>query len=83
MTAQGVSVPVDGYRFPDRGYRLLGSSYGSCVAAVDFPKIARLYLARRLPLDLLVTRRIGLDAINEAFAGMRDRSAPGRAVITF
>ncbi|HKA69194.1 MAG TPA: alcohol dehydrogenase catalytic domain-containing protein [Actinomycetes bacterium] len=80
MTAQGETVPVDGYRFPDRGYRLLGSSYGSCVAALDFPRIARLYLAGKLPLDLLVTRRIGLAEVNDALQAMRDR-AGGRAVI--
>ena len=80
MTSQGVSVPVDGYRFPDRGYSLLGSSYGSCVATVDFPRIARLYLAGRLPLDRLVTRRIGLDQVNDALESMRRREG-GRAVV--
>ncbi|MGH8835313.1 MAG: alcohol dehydrogenase catalytic domain-containing protein [Actinomycetes bacterium] len=80
MTAQGETVPVDGYRFPDRGYRLLGSSYGSCVAALDFPRIAQLYLAGKLPLDLLVTRRIELTGVNDALQAMRDR-AGGRAVI--
>jgi S-(hydroxymethyl)glutathione dehydrogenase / alcohol dehydrogenase len=80
MTAQGETVPVDGYRFPDRGYRLLGSSYGSCVAALDFPRIARLYLAGKLPLELLVTRRIALAGVNGALQAMRDR-AGGRAVI--
>ncbi|MCI0686921.1 MAG: alcohol dehydrogenase catalytic domain-containing protein [Sporichthyaceae bacterium] len=80
MTAQGETVAVDGYRFPDRGYRLLGSSYGSCVAALDFPKIAQLYLAGRLPLDRLVTRPIELTGVNTALQQMRDRAA-GRAVI--
>jgi S-(hydroxymethyl)glutathione dehydrogenase/alcohol dehydrogenase len=80
MTAQGVTVPLDGYRVPDRGYRVLGSSYGSCVAAVDFPAIAELYLGGRLPLDRLVTRRIGLDGIEAAFQAMRRREG-GRTVV--
>jgi S-(hydroxymethyl)glutathione dehydrogenase/alcohol dehydrogenase len=80
MTAQGVTVPLDGYRVPDRGYRILGSSYGSCVAAVDFPAIAELYLAGRLPLDRLVTRRVGLDGVAGAFDAMR-RRAGGRTVV--
>jgi len=80
MTAQGATVPVDGYRFPDRGYRLLGSSYGSSVAAVDFPRIADLYLAGKLPLDALVTRRTGLDGVNDALDALRNR-AGGRTVI--
>jgi S-(hydroxymethyl)glutathione dehydrogenase/alcohol dehydrogenase len=80
MTAQGVTVPVDGYRFPDRGFALLGSAYGSCVAAVDFPRIARLHLAGRLPLERLVTRRIGLDDVNDALDAMRRREG-GRSVV--
>jgi S-(hydroxymethyl)glutathione dehydrogenase/alcohol dehydrogenase len=82
MTAQGVTVPVDGYRFPDRGYSLLGSSYGSCVAAVDFPRLARLYLAGRLPLDRLVSRRIGLGEVGAALDAMRRREG-GRSVVMF
>jgi Zn-dependent alcohol dehydrogenase len=82
MTAQGVTVPVDGYRFPDRGHALLGSSYGSCVAAVDFPRLARLYLAGRLPLDRLVTRRIGLHEVNDGLDAMRRRQG-GRSVVVF
>jgi S-(hydroxymethyl)glutathione dehydrogenase/alcohol dehydrogenase len=80
MTAQGVTLPVDTYRVPDRGYRILGSSYGSCVAAVDFPAIAELYLAGRLPLDALVTRRVGLDGVAGAFEAMRRREG-GRTVV--
>jgi Zn-dependent alcohol dehydrogenase len=80
MSAQGVTVPLDGYRVPDRGYRVLGSSYGSCVAAVDFPAIAAGFLGGRLPLDLLVTRRIGLDGIDAAFESMRRREG-GRTVV--
>ncbi len=82
MTAQGVEVPADGYEFPNSGFSLLGSAYGSCVAAVDFPRIARLHLAGKLPLDKLVTRRIGLDQVNEALESMRRREG-GRSVVVF
>lgn len=78
MTAQGVTVPVDGYRMPDAGWRLLGSAYGSCVAERDFPRIARLHLSGQLPLELLVSHRIGLadvpEALDEMRAGRRLRS---------
>lgn len=78
MTAQGVTVPVDGYRMPDAGWRLLGSAYGSCVAERDFPRIARLHLSGELPLDRLVSHRIGLadvpDALDALRAGRRLRS---------
>lgn len=82
MTAQGVQIEADGYRFPDSGLSLIGSAYGSCVAAVDFPRIARLHLAGRLPLEKLVTRRIGLDQVNEALEAMRRREG-GRSVVVF
>jgi S-(hydroxymethyl)glutathione dehydrogenase/alcohol dehydrogenase len=50
------------------------------VAAVDFPAIAELYLAGRLPLDALVTRRVGLDGVAGAFEAMRRREG-GRTVV--
>ncbi len=71
MTAQGVTIPVDGYRMPDVGWRLLGSAYGSCVADRDFPRIAALFLDGTLPLDRLVSHRIGLGDVPEALAEMR------------
>ncbi len=80
MTAQGVTVPVDGYAFPDKGLSLLGCAYGSAVAARDFPLIAQHYLDGVLPLDQLVDRRIGLADLPAAFAAMR-RGEGLRAVV--
>jgi S-(hydroxymethyl)glutathione dehydrogenase/alcohol dehydrogenase len=63
---------------PDAGWRLLGSAYGSCVAERDFPRIARLHLSGQLPLERLVSHRIGLadvpEALDEMRAGRRLRS---------
>jgi S-(hydroxymethyl)glutathione dehydrogenase / alcohol dehydrogenase len=47
--------------------RVIGSSYGSANPPVDFPHLVELYLAGRLRLDELVTRRYDLDQANEAF----------------
>lgn len=80
MTAQGVTVPVDGYALPDRGVRLVGCCYGSTVAARDFPLVAQHYLDGRLPLDDLVDRRIPLAEVDDAFARMR-RGEGLRAVV--
>jgi len=80
MTAEGVEVPVDGYGMPDRGFSVLGSRYGSCVAAVDFPRLAELYLAGRLPLERLISRRFELTQVNDAMAAMREREG-GRSVV--
>jgi S-(hydroxymethyl)glutathione dehydrogenase/alcohol dehydrogenase len=82
MTAEGVQVPLDGYRVPDAGLRILGSAYGSCVATRDFPRIARLSLDGRLPLHRLVSHRIGLADVPEAFAAMR-RGERLRSIVTF
>jgi alcohol dehydrogenase len=61
---------------------LKGSYLGSAVPACDIPRYIALYRAGRLPVDRLVTRRIGLEDINEGF----DRLAAGsevRQVIVF
>ncbi|MFD9736580.1 alcohol dehydrogenase catalytic domain-containing protein [Umezawaea sp. NPDC059074] len=42
------------YDLADQGKSLLGCNYGSSVAEVDVPRLARLYLDGRLPLDLLL-----------------------------
>jgi alcohol dehydrogenase len=55
---------------------LKGSFLGSSVPARDIPRYIALYRAGRLPVDKLVTHRIGLDEINLGF----DRLANGQAV---
>ena len=82
MTPQGERAGFDVYRFVDGGRRILGSNYGSSVAAVDFPHYAELNLAGRLPIERLVDRRIGLDDIEPAFDRLR-RGEGLRSVIAF
>jgi S-(hydroxymethyl)glutathione dehydrogenase/alcohol dehydrogenase len=50
--------------------RIIRSSYGGVRPSRDFPLVARAYLDGRLRLDELISRRIGFDQINEAFAAM-------------
>jgi S-(hydroxymethyl)glutathione dehydrogenase/alcohol dehydrogenase len=71
MPAEGVRVSVDPFDLADQGKRLLGCNYGSSVPAVDFPRIARLYLAGRLPLDKLVGRRRPLSEAGAALDDLR------------
>ena len=82
MTAQGQRAGFDVYRFVDGGRRIIGSNYGSAVAAVDFPRYAALFLEGRLPIDRLIERRIDLDGVEDAFARLR-RGEGLRSVITF
>ena len=55
--------------------RILGSIYGSTRPERDFPALLELYRRGRLPLDRLVTRRLPLDAVEDAFAAMRGGAA--------
>jgi S-(hydroxymethyl)glutathione dehydrogenase/alcohol dehydrogenase len=71
MPAEGTRVAIDPLALASRGKTLIGCHYGSSVPAVDFPKLADLYLAGRLPLDRLVGRRAGLDGADQALADLR------------
>ena len=82
LSAYGERASFEVYSFVDSGKTLVGSIYGGAVPALDFPRIARLYLAGKLPLDRLVSHRIGLDDVDEAFAAMRRRER-ARSVVVF
>jgi S-(hydroxymethyl)glutathione dehydrogenase/alcohol dehydrogenase len=62
--------------------RIVRSSYGGARPQRDFPLLAQAYLDGHLHLDELVSRRIGLDEINEGFAALK-RGDVVRAVVTF
>lgn len=55
---------------------LKGSYIGTCVPSRDIPRYIDLYRQGRLPVDKLLSGRLALDDINEAF----DRLHDGRAV---
>lgn len=80
MTAMGATARVDVYRFVEDGKRLLGSNYGSCIPARDFPQIAADAVAGRLPLERLITEVIALDDVDAAFEAMRRRDGARRIV---
>jgi S-(hydroxymethyl)glutathione dehydrogenase/alcohol dehydrogenase len=75
MTPFGTSVRFEGFPFVDGARRIIGSNYGSAVAAIDFPRYARWYLDGRLPIDRLIDRRLPLEDLEDAF----DRLRAGRA----
>jgi S-(hydroxymethyl)glutathione dehydrogenase/alcohol dehydrogenase len=82
MTPFGARASFEVFPFVDGGRRIVGSNYGSAVPAVDFPRYAQLHLDGRLPVDRLVTERIGLDGVEAAFDRMR-RGEGVRSVIEF
>ncbi|WP_244464786.1 zinc-binding dehydrogenase [Martelella endophytica] len=55
---------------------LKGSYVGSCVPVRDIPRFADMMMQGRLPIEKLMTHRIGLDDINEGF----ERLAAGEAI---
>ncbi len=55
---------------------LRGSYLGSCVPERDIPRLVGLHRAGRLPVERLITHRLGLDELNEGL----DRLARGEAV---
>jgi S-(hydroxymethyl)glutathione dehydrogenase / alcohol dehydrogenase len=66
----GATVPLDP-RPMVAGERVMrGSSYGSARTREDLPRLANLYLAGKLKIDELITRRYGLDEANEAFRAL-------------
>jgi S-(hydroxymethyl)glutathione dehydrogenase/alcohol dehydrogenase len=62
--------------------KLMGCIYGSADVRTDFHRILALWQAGRLDLTGLVSREIGLDEVNEAFAAM-DGGEVVRSVIRF
>jgi alcohol dehydrogenase len=61
---------------------LMGSYMGSCVPQRDIPRFIGMYRAGLLPVDLLRSREIRLDEVNEAF-DLLDRGEVARQVIRF
>ena len=81
MTPQGHRASFDVYRFVEEGKRIIGSNYGSANPATDFPRIATEYLEGKLPLDLLITERIGLEQLESAFDAMRRGDGARRVIV--
>jgi NDMA-dependent alcohol dehydrogenase len=73
---------LPGPRLPREEKIVTGSLYGSCRPHLDMPLVLDLYMAGRLDLDRLVTRRYGLEEINDAFVAM-NAGQVARAVVNF
>jgi S-(hydroxymethyl)glutathione dehydrogenase / alcohol dehydrogenase len=68
-------------RYLITGRRIAGASFGGAKGRDRVPELVDLYLEGRLDLESLVTNRISLDEVNDAFAAM-DRHEGIRTVIT-
>jgi S-(hydroxymethyl)glutathione dehydrogenase/alcohol dehydrogenase len=66
----GATVPVDVRPLVTAERVVRGCSYGSARTREDLPRLVSLYLAGKLKIDQLITRRYGLDEANEAFRAL-------------
>ncbi len=62
--------------------RIQGSSMGSNAFRVDMPRFVDLYLQGRLNLDDLISKRIKLNEVNDAFEDLK-KGEVARSVIQF
>jgi len=88
VTRRGGTTVSAGLSHPDHDFALKhvglvaeertikGSYIGSCVPARDIPRFVALYRQGRLPVDRLMSERIGFEELNAAF----DRLAGGHTV---
>ncbi len=76
----GDAAPIDMVDLVRQQKTLVGSYYGSASPHQTFAKLVDWYLAGRLNVEELITRRYSLDDINEGFAALA-RGEDGRGVI--
>lgn len=81
MIPVGTSIELHGPDFL-REKKIQGSAMGSNRFRVDMPRYVDFYLAGKLRLDDLISRRIRLDQVNEALAEMKTGEV-ARSVIVF
>jgi S-(hydroxymethyl)glutathione dehydrogenase/alcohol dehydrogenase len=81
MIPLGQKIELDGSVFL-REKKIQGSSMGSNRFKVDMPKYVDFYLQGRLKLDEMITRRMQLEDLSEAFRAMKAGEV-ARQVLTF
>src|SRR3954462_5201631 len=69
-------------RYLITGRRIAGASFGGAKGRDRVPELVDTYMSGDLDLDSLVTRRISLDEVNDAFEAM-EKQVGIRTVITF
>ena len=81
MVPEGQKIEIDAAALID-DRRLIGSNMGSNAFRVDMPRFVDFYLQGRLNLDALISKRVALEQVNEAYAEMLEGNV-ARSVITF
>ena len=81
MMPMGSEVKVSGPDFLSEK-KLIGSMYGSTRFREHMPKLVDLFLQGRLDLTALVSEKLRLDQVNDAFALMKSGKV-ARSVLQF
>jgi S-(hydroxymethyl)glutathione dehydrogenase/alcohol dehydrogenase len=81
MIPLGQKIELPGAAFLNEK-KIQGSNMGSNAFRVDMPRYVDLYLQGRLNLDDMISKRIRLDQVNEAFADL-EKGSVARSVIVF
>jgi len=82
VPAMGTEITLPAIAFPAEERGVIGSLYGSANPHRDMPLLIDLYVQGKLKLDELVSRRIKLEQVNEAFDAM-EKGEVARSVIVF
>jgi S-(hydroxymethyl)glutathione dehydrogenase / alcohol dehydrogenase len=78
----GDDTSISGFTLALDEKAIIGSLYGSGNVRRDMPMLLDLYMQGRLKLDELVSRRIKLEQVNEAFEAM-EKGEVARSVIVY
>ncbi len=81
MIPLGTKIELDGFAFLGER-RIQGSAMGSNRFPIDMPRLIDFYMSGKLKLDDMISQRIKLEQINEAFAELK-RGEVARSVIMF
>ena len=82
VPATGATLPLDVRPLVTAERVIRGCSYGGARTREDLPRLVALYLAGKLRVDELITKRYGLDDANEAFRALAGGEL-GRGLIVF
>jgi S-(hydroxymethyl)glutathione dehydrogenase/alcohol dehydrogenase len=81
MVPQGQKIEILGSELLSER-KLQGSAMGSNRFRIDMPRLIEFYLAGKLHLDLLISRRMKLEEINEGLEALR-KGEVARQVMVF
>ena len=81
MGAKGDEFSFEQFPFVDGGRTILGSNYGSTVPQRDFPRLARLHVEGKLPIERMIEAEIPLDELEDALDRIARRAGARRVVV--